>query len=124
VTDADYRVVDLSLRAVRFAVAYERDGSHPSIRIDDSVSVTLCFFDGQTLPIQGRIVRAYHNRKAGEIELVCLLETEMPSERIAAEQRFLLMKFPHLCAESLGRTSLVIPQASGARSDEPAEGDS
>ena len=124
VTDADYRVIDLSLKAIRFAVAYEREGSCPSIRIDEAVSATLRFRDSQLLPVEGRILRAYHNRRAGEIEFACLLETEMPPGLIATEQRFLLTKFPHLCAESLSRTSIVMAAASGARSDEPPEDDS
>ena len=123
VTDADYRVMDMSLKAIRFAVAYRPGESGPSIRIDDTVRVTLCFRDGHTVAVAGRILRAYHNRKAGEIEFVCLLETEMPSEQIAAEQRFLLTKFPHLCVESLGRTS-VVTAASPGRSDAPSQGDS
>ena len=86
IRESSYDVLDICERGIRFL--------HPaadSLKSDEVVRASVSFRDGETLEVEGRILRLQgHN-------VVLRLQTFIPIARIMKEQRYLMSRF--LCYE-------------------------
>jgi hypothetical protein len=82
IQDASYDVLDVCERGIRFL--------HPTadaLKSHVVVSATVTFRDGETLHVEGKILRLQGNN------VVLHLQTYIPTARIMKEQRYLISRF-------------------------------
>ena len=105
VLNADYRIVDLSQNAIKFACT---NGSRPHIELGNPVDARLQFRDGDIFDVRGKITRIEQSQNGDETLFVCVLDELVPQDRVNNEQRYLLKNYPHFCRVSFDRRRIVL----------------
>jgi len=105
VLNADYRVIDLAQKSVKFAC---KNGAEPSPQVNGPLKVTIQFRDGSTRRVCGKITRLEQDQDGEETSFVCMLDELIPQERVTDEQRYLLKNFPNFCRTHFDRRGILL----------------
>jgi len=109
----DFRIADLSKKAIRFTCLKKCSKCDKPIPFNKKIAFTLKFHDGETLDLKAEVTRYFAEVETKAGSFVAMVSENLPSERITKEQSFLLKTFPEFCRES--QTDKRIPK------EEPAE---
>lgn len=97
ITNLPVKVMDISIRAVRFTLCGEL-AAGVSLEEGQTVQMTFKFHDEQVLDIGGVIFR-HSTDQTGQKVYVCRFNCELPAELVNKEQSFLLKHYPDFCRE-------------------------
>ena len=91
------QVVGLTPKAVRFFVV-DFNPQKSSLKKGEKIELSLRFHDGQVIKTAGTISRQEQYQE-GKDYFVCLLDEELPQERLDKERQYLIEKFPDFCKD-------------------------
>ncbi|MBW2148868.1 MAG: PilZ domain-containing protein [Deltaproteobacteria bacterium] len=74
ITGEGFDIIDISEKGIKFS-------------LDTTLRATISFHDGESLHVEGKIIRIRNN------EIVVHLSKDIPPERISTEQRYLMNKY-------------------------------
>lgn len=95
ITNLPLRVIDISMKAVRFTLCGEiTDGA--SFEEGQEIQMVFKFHDEQLVEIGGVIFR-HSTDQVGRKIYVCKFNRELPAELVNKEQAFLLKNYPEFC---------------------------
>jgi hypothetical protein len=92
------QVVGLTQKAVRFFVA-DFNPQKSSLKQGEKIEFSLKFHDGEVIEMAG-IIAKQDQSPTGREYFLCLLDEELPQERLDKERQYLIEKFPDFCRDS------------------------
>jgi hypothetical protein len=97
ITNLPLKVMDISMKAVRFMLCGElADGI--SFEEGKTIQMAFKFHDEQVVEVDGVIFR--HNIDSDEQKVyVCRFNRDLPAELVNGEQAFLLKNYPNFCRQ-------------------------
>ena len=97
VLNTGWRVADISRKGIKlFCDEGTQEHSAP-LEADSRLELKVRFHDNETFEATGRVVRTFHDPESKSRCVVCMLNRDIPGERINKEQSFLLKQHPEYC---------------------------
>jgi hypothetical protein len=97
VLNADFRVMDISRKGIKFHYKGNGEDRTDPIRLKSIVALTIRFHDGEVIDINVEILRCEQTRHSKEKIYAGFVDKGITAERIAKEQAYLLSHFPDFC---------------------------
>jgi hypothetical protein len=97
VLNADFRVMDISQKGIKFHDKGNGEDRTDPIRLKSIVALIIQFHDGEIIDIHVEILRCEQTRHSKEKIYAGFVDKGITAERIAKEQAYLLSHFPDFC---------------------------
>jgi len=95
VSNLSARVMDISLKSVKFALS-EKCPVNKDFDASSKIDMVFVFHNGQKIESMGTVLRQETGEKGKKL-VICVFDKEIPAEVINNEQAYLLKCFPDFC---------------------------
>ncbi len=102
----DFRIADISKKAVRFICEISCDKCNNPLKLTENMAFTVQFHDEEIIDMTASLYRYFSDLNNNAGTFVTVLDVPLTQERIIKEQSYLLKHYPDFCrAEMIDKRS-------------------